>query len=143
MNKLRIAAEWAVCIADLVLGMAFILLAFTTLSNLSKSQIFQKRRTSDYILDELEIEDYGSAAIISRRMRLGAEIDEPMKEFYMVGSYGDLMFWEKIYAESGNEATAEDYRKQCEEIRNSLPEYEKIYKRIDDKLEKATTKEGS
>ena len=143
MNKLKIAAEWAVCIADLVLGMAFILLAFSTLSNLSKSQIIQKKATSDYVLDELEREDYGSAGMISRRRPLGAKIDEPMQEFYMVGSYADLMFWEKIYAESGSELTAMDCRQQCEKIKNALPEYEKVYKKIDDTLEKATAKEGS
>ena len=143
MNKLKIAAEWAVCIADIVLGMAFILLAFSILSNLSKSTIIQKKGTSEYILDYLEREDYGTAGITSRSMRLGAKIDEPMQEFYMVSSYADLMFWEKIYAESGSESTAEDCRQQCEEIKNTLPEYEKVFRKMDDTLEKSTAKEGS
>ena len=140
MNKLRIAAEWAVLIADIILGIAFVSLLVTTVSNLSKSEIFQKKGTSDYILKYIEREDYGAAAKMSGRSRLWEQIDEPLKEFYMVGSYADLMFWEKIYAESGRGSTAEDYRKQCEEIKNLLPEYENVFEKIDNTVEKAASR---
>ena len=140
MNKLKIAAEWAVCITDIILGIIFIGLLISTLSNISKSEVVRKKGTNDYILDSIERDDYGTAGIMSRKMRLGEEIDEPMQEFYMVGSYADLMFWEKIYAEGGNESTAEDCRRQCEEIRNTLPEYEKVFEKIDDTLKIAGAK---
>lgn len=125
------------------MGIIFIFLLISTLLNLSKSEIVQKDGTEEYILKYLEREDYGTAGITSRQMRLGEKIDEPMQEFYMVGSYANLMFWEKIYAESGSEFTAENCRRQCEEIQNSLPEYENVFRKIDDTLEKAVTKEGS
>ncbi|HAG14011.1 MAG TPA: hypothetical protein DCG49_09145 [Ruminococcus sp.] len=143
MNKMKTAAKWAVLIADLILGITFVVLVISTLSNLSKSEIVQKEGTDEYIVKYLEREDYGNAAMSSRQMRLGEEIDAPMQEFYMVGSYADLMFWEKIYAESGSESTAEDCRKQCDEIRDSLSEYENVFEKIDHTLENATAKEGS
>ena len=142
MNKLKIAAEWAVCIMDIVLGIAFVVLLLTTLSNISKSKFFRNEGTREYILKEIEREDYGAAGIESRAMRRGANIDEPMQEFYMVGSYADLMFWERIYAESGSEAAAEECRLRCEEIRNSLPEYGNVFEKIDDRLETAVTRKG-
>ena len=140
MNKLKIAAEWAVFITDIILGIVFISLLISTLSNISRSEVVQKDGTSEYILDHIEREDYGTAGIESRKMRLGEKIDEPMQEFYMVGSYADLMFWEKIYAESGSELTAEDLRKQYEEIKDTLPEYNNVFEKIDDTLEKAVEK---
>ena len=140
MNKLKTAAGWAVFIIDIILGIVFISLLISTLSNLSKSQVIQNKGTSEYIIKYIEREDYGTAGIVSRAMRLGTEVDEPMQEFYMVGSYADLMFWEKIYAESGSDHTAEDCRKQYEEIKNTLPEYKKVFEKIDDTLEKAVAK---
>ena len=140
MSKFKIAAEWAVFITDIVLGIVLASLLITNLINLSKSEIFQKDGTPEYILSSIEREDYGSAGIESRKMRLGIKIDEPMQEFYKVGSYADLMFWERIYAESGSEDTAEDCRKLCDEIRSTLPEYEKVYDKIDGTLEKSVTK---
>ena len=139
MNKLKTAAKWAVFITDIILGIVFVSLLISTLSNLSKSEVVQKDATRDYILDYIEREDYGTAGIESRKMRLGEKIDEPMQEFYMVGSYADLMFWERIYAKSGSEAAAEDCRLRCEEIRNSLPEYGNVFEKIGDTLEKAVT----
>ena len=143
MKKIKIAAEWAVLIADIILGFVFVSLVISTLSNLSKSQIVQKNGTDEYIVKYLEREAYGNAAMSSRGMRLGDEIDAPMQEFYTVGSYADFMFWEKIYAESGSESTAEDCRQQCEEIRKSLSEYENVFEKIDHTLENAVAEEGS
>ncbi|MBR3536587.1 MAG: hypothetical protein IKN85_12245 [Oscillospiraceae bacterium] len=140
MNKLRIAAEYAVLIVDIILGIAFVLLLCKTLEHLSESELIRKEGTSEYIINYIDREDYGAAAKESRKMRLGEKIDEPMQEFYKVGSYADLMFWEKIYAESENESTAEECRKQCEEIKNSLPEYEKVFKKIDAAVEKASSR---
>ena len=140
MSKFKIAAEWAVFITDIVLGIVLASLLIANLINLSKSEVFQKDGTPEYILSSIEREDYGSAGIESRKMRLGIKIDEPMQEFYKVGSYADLMFWERIYAESGSEDTAEDCRKKYDEIRNTLPEYEKVYDKIDGTLEKSVTK---
>ena len=140
MSKFKIAAEWAVFITDIVLGIVLASLLIANLINISKSEIVQKKGTNEYILDYLEREDYGTAGRTSRQMRLGEKIDEPMQEFYKVGSYADLMFWERIYAESGSEDTAEDCRKQCDEIRNTLPEYDKVYDKIDGTLEKSVTK---
>lgn len=140
MNKLKIAAKWAVCITDIILGIVFVSLLISTLSNISKSEVVRNDGTREYILKYIEREDYGTAGIESRKMRLGEKIDEPMQEFYKVGSYADLIFWEKIYAEGGSELTAEDCRKQYEEIRNTLPEYKNVFEKIDDTVEKAVIK---
>ena len=78
----------------------------------------------------LDMENYGTAASISRPIRGGAKIEEVDKDYYLLGEYADVLFLKELFEETGNAATIDACDKRLKEIVEELPEYSAIFEKI-------------
>ena len=89
------------------------------------------------VLDYLEWEDFGTAAMLSRSYRIGAEVDEADEDLFKLGEYADMLFYGKIYEESGMQQRAQDCDARRSDIRKDMADYAALLDKMDDSLENA------
>ena len=93
--------------------------------------------TPDTLRSNLERENYGVVASLSRPIRGGAEIAEGDLDYYRLGEYADLLFMKEIYAEAGNAVTVLSCEDRLAEIRAEMPDYGSLFDKIDLSAENA------
>ena len=123
--------------ADIVLGVIFVSKLMAASEKLSWAYYESDDVKTSSVLDYLEWEDFGTAAMLSRSYRIGAEVDEADEELFKLGEYADMLFYGKIYEESGMQQRAQDCDGRRSEIRKDMADYAAVLDKMDDSLENA------
>ena len=123
--------------ADIVLGVIFASKLMKASEKLSWAYYESDDVNTSSVLDYLEWEDFGTAAMLSRSYRIGAEVDEADEELFKLGEYADMLFYGKIYEESGMQQRAQDCDGRRSEIRKDMADYAAVLDKMDDSLENA------
>ena len=79
----------------------------------------------------LERENYGTVAALSRPIRGGAKVSGTDADYYKLGEYAELLFLKEVYAKAGNADSAKACEDRISEIRREMPEYGAVLDKID------------
>ena len=135
MNKKKYFAISIVI--NIILAFFLAIAALHAADKLHFEYVVEETIRPDSIRSNLDRENYGSVAFLSRAIRGGAEVDPVYLEYYRLGEYTDLMFMKKIYEEAGNVQTLASCEERLSEIREEMPEYSVIFDKIDSGVRKA------
>ena len=116
---------------NIILALIFLVVGAEAVSELKFVYVEEDTMWPDSLRKDLERENYGDAAFLSRPIRCGAEVDENDMDYFMLGEYADLLFLKEIYAEAGNEQTLAACEERLNEIRTQMPEYEALFDKIE------------
>ena len=79
----------------------------------------------------LERENYGTVAALSRPIRGGAKVSGTDADYYKLGEYAELLFLKEVYERAGNADSAKACEDRISEIRREMPEYGAVLDKID------------
>lgn len=123
--------------ADIVLGIVFVSKLMAASEELSWAYYESDDVNTSSVLNYLEWEEFGTAAILARSYRIRAKVDEADEELFKLGEYAEMLFYGKIYEASGMQQRAQDCDGRRSEIRKDMAEYAGVLDKMDDSLEKA------
>jgi len=118
-------------IVNIILALVFIIAAVGASAELKFNYVEDDTIAPDTIRSNLERENYGVAASVSRPIRIGAVVADEYMDYYMLGEYADLLFAKEIYEQAGNTQTLKECTGRLEEIRNKMPDYGSLFDKID------------
>ncbi len=118
-------------IVNILLAIAFVVVAVGAAAELEFNYVEEDTITPDTIRSNLERENYGVCACLSRPIRGGAVVKDEYRDYYMLGEYADLLFLKEIYVKADNTKTVNSCDRRLEEIRNEMPDYGSIFDKID------------
>ncbi|MBR6158897.1 MAG: hypothetical protein IKQ40_01250 [Lachnospiraceae bacterium] len=118
-------------ILNIILALVFVAAAAGAAEELKFNYVEDDTITPDNIRSNLERENYGVAAALSRPVRGGALVADGYTDYYMLGEYADLLFLKEIFTEAGNNDTARACEKRLDEIRDKMPDFGSLFDKIE------------
>lgn len=118
-------------IVNIILALVFIVAAAGAIEELKFNYVEDDTITPDNIRSNLERENYGVAATLSRPIRGGAVVADEYMDYYMLGEYADLLFLKEISAKAQNTQTVKSFEERLDEIQKRMPDYGSIFDKIE------------
>ena len=118
-------------IINIILATVFALSLPGAMGELVYEYVEQDTIRPDTLRKNLERENYGTVAALSRPIRGGAEVADTDADYYKLGEYAELLFLKEVYERAGNADSAEACEDRISEIRREMPEYGALLDKID------------
>ncbi|MBP5608409.1 MAG: hypothetical protein J6X66_09120 [Lachnospiraceae bacterium] len=122
---------------NIVLAIVLAITLIGAMDELKFEYVEQDTITPDTLRSNLERENYGVVASLSRPIRGGAEVAEGDEDYYRLGEYAELLFLKEVFDKAGNTDTVNGFEERISEIRKKMPEYGVVFDKIDYSLENA------
>ena len=118
-------------IINIILATVFVVSLPGAMGALVFEYVEQDTIRPDTLRKNLERENYGTVAALSRPIRGGAEVADTDADYYKLGEYAELLFLKEVYERAGNADSAEACADRISEIRREMPEYGALLDKID------------
>lgn len=124
-------------IINIILATVFVVSLPGAMGALVFEYVEQDTIRPDTLRKNLERENYGTVAALSRPIRGGAEVSDTDADYYKLGEYAELLFLKEVYAKAGNADSAKACEDRISEIRKEMPEYGSVLDKIELSVENA------
>ena len=124
-------------IINIILATVFVVSLPGAMGALVFEYVEQDTIRPDTLRKNLERENYGTVAALSRPIRGGAEVSDTDADYYKLGEYAELLLLKEVYAKAGNADSAEACEDRISEIRKEMPEYGSVLDKIELSVENA------
>lgn len=118
-------------IINIILATVFVVSLPGAMGELVYEYVEQDTIRPDTLRKNLERENYGTVAALSRPIRGGAEVADTDADYYKLGEYAELLFLKEVYERAGNADSAKACEDRISEIRKEMPEYGAVLDKID------------
>jgi hypothetical protein len=118
-------------IINIILATVFVVSLPGAMGELVFEYVEQDTIRPDTLRKNLERENYGTVAALSRPIRGGAEVADTDADYYKLGEYAELLFLKEVYERAGNADSAKACEDRISEIRKEMPEYGAVLDKID------------
>ena len=118
-------------IINIILATVFVVSLPGAMGALVFEYVEQDTIRPDTLRKNLERENYGTVAALSRPIRGGAEVADTDADYYKLGEYAELLFLKEVYERAGNADSAKACEDRISEIRKEMPEYGAVLDKID------------
>ena len=118
-------------IINIILATVFVVSLPGAMGALVFEYVEQDTIRPDTLRKNLERENYGTVAALSRPIRGGAKVSGTDADYYKLGEYAELLFLKEVYAKAGNADSAKACEDRISEIRTDMPEYGYVLDKID------------
>ena len=124
-------------IVNIILATVFAVSLPGAMGELVYEYVEQDTIRPDTLRKNLERENYGTVAALSRPIRGGAEVSDTDADYYKLGEYAELLFLKEVYERAGNADSAKACEDRISEIRKEMPEYGSVLDKIELSVENA------
>ena len=124
-------------IVNIILATVFAVSLPGAMGELVYEYVEQDTIRPDTLRKNLERENYGTVAALSRPIRGGAEVSDTDADYYKLGEYAELLFLKEVYERAGNADSAKACEDRLSEIRKEMPEYGSVLDKIELSVENA------
>jgi hypothetical protein len=118
-------------IINIILATVFVVSLPGAMGALVFEYVEQDTIRPDTLRKNLERENYGTVAALSRPIRGGAEVADTDADYYKLGEYAELLFLKEVYERAGNADSAKACEDRISAIRREMPEYGAVLDKID------------
>lgn len=124
-------------VVNVILAAVCLMIILSALDGLMFDYVHEDAIRPDSLRTYLDRENYGVAAALSHPIRGEAKVADEDIDYYMLGEYADSLFLKEIFARSEDKDTYNAFEDRLSEIRNEMPEYDKIFDKIDLSIDNA------
>jgi hypothetical protein len=117
---------------NIILAIVFFATLPGVMHNLRFEYVEEKMIGPDSIRNNLDRENYGTAAHLSRPIRGGAKIAPEDEDYYRLGEYAELLFLKEVFTAAGNTDTVNTCEEKISRTREEMSEYGVVLDKIDE-----------